>query len=188
MDFFSLNWLLFSIAILLVINVINGFKKGFVKELINCISLAVLSLLIVLLSAVLKDYTTRQFVQMIMVIIMILALILAFKLIKMALDGVKVLASLPVISGVNKLLGGIFGVAETLVVVWFAFCLIGMFDLGVVNEYIYTYIHNSEILAYLYEHNMIAILGEKIMGPEFQLKAMDVILNQGLELTESLLK
>ena len=92
MDILSWNWALIAVAFIVLINVINGFKKGLVKELINCISLLVLSILVVLLSSVLKSYTDKQFVQMLTMIIMVLVLSIAHKLIKMALDGMKVLA------------------------------------------------------------------------------------------------
>ncbi len=187
MDLSNLNWLLVCIAGIVIINVINGLKKGFVKELIDCISLMVLSLVIVLLSAVLKNYTDRQFVQMIVLIIMVLILVLGYKLIKSVLGGIKILASLPVISTFNKLAGGIFGILETIVFVWFFFCLIGMFELGVISEYINTYIQNSQLLTYLYDNNIIASLVEQIMGEGFQMKALDVIINQGIELTSEIL-
>lgn len=188
MDFANINWLLVCIVGIVIINIVSGFKKGLVKELIDCISLMVLSLAIVLLSAVLKNYTDRQYVQMITMIIMVLVLALGYKLIKSLLGGIKILASLPVISGINKLAGGIFGILETIVIVWFFFCLIGMFEMGAVSEYINTYIQNSQILTYLYENNIIASLGEQIMGEDFQMKAMDVLINQGIELTNEILQ
>ena len=140
----------------------------------------------VLLSAVLKSYTEKQFMQMITMIIMILVVSIANKLIKMALDGIKVLAELPVINLVNKLAGAIFGVAQTLLLVWFALCLIGMFDLGTVGEYINMYIGKSELLTYLYEHNLLAAMGEKILGSEFQMKAMELILEQGKDIMHNI--
>lgn len=187
MDILSWNWALIVIAFITLINVINGFKKGLVKELINCISLLVLSILVVLLSSVLKSYTDKQFVQMLTMIIMVLVLSIAHKLVKMALDGMKVLASLPIISTLNKLAGTVFGVIETVVLVWFALCLIGMFDLGTIGEYINMYIGNSELLTYLYENNLIATLGETILGPEFQMKALDIILEQGKDIVGNIL-
>ena len=187
MDILSWNWALIAAAFIVLINVINGLKKGLVKELINCISLLVLSILVVLLSSVLKSYTDKQFVQMLTMIIMVLVLSIAHKLIKMALDGMKVLASLPVISILNKLAGAVFGVIETIVIVWFALCLIGMFDLGTIGEYINMYIGDSRLLTYLYENNLIATLGETIRGPEFQMKALDMILEQGKDIVGNIL-
>lgn len=187
MDILSWNWALIVIAFIVIINVINGYKNGLVKEVINCVSLLVLSILIVLLSSVLKSYTDKQFVQMLTMIIMVLALTVAHKLIKIALDGMKILASLPVISILNKLAGAIFGVLETVVFVWFALCLIGMFDLGTIGEYINMYIGDSQLLTYLYDNNLIAKFGEQILGADFQMKALDMILDQGKEIVEEIL-
>lgn len=186
MEILSWNWALIITGVITFVNIISGYKKGLIKELINCISLLVSSVTAVLLSAVLKSYTEKQFMQMITMIIMILVVSIANKLIKMALDGIKVLAELPVINLVNKLAGAIFGVAQTLLLVWFALCLIGMFDLGTVGEYINMYIGKSELLTYLYEHNLLAAMGEKILGSEFQMKAMELILEQGKDIMHNI--
>ena len=187
MDILSWNWALILIAVVVVINIINGYKNGVVKELLNCVSLLVLSLFVVLLSAVLKNYTDKQYVQMLTTIIMVLILSIGHKLIKMALDGMKILASLPVISLVNKLAGAVFGVIETALIVWAALCLIGLFDLGTVGQYINMYVGNSELLSYLYENNLIARIGETILGREFQMKAMDIIYEQGKNIVGNIL-
>lgn len=188
MDWMSINWVMIGVAFLVIINVIDGYKRGFVKELIHCISLIVLSFLTVLLSSVLQNYSEKRFVQMLTAMILIVVLIIGYKLIKMALGGVKILASLPVISIVNKLAGALFGVVEALVGVWVVFSLIGMFDFGALGEYVHTYINNNELLTYLYEHNLLISGGEKILGSEVQMKATDIILNQTPDVMDTLLK
>lgn len=187
MNILSWNWALVAVGVIVLINVINGYKNGLVKELINCISLLVLSALTVLLSSVLKSYTEKQFIQMITMIIMVLILVMAHKLVKAALDGIKVLAALPLIKMVNKLAGILFGVIETVIFIWFTLCLIGMFDLGTVGEYINTYIGDSRLLTYLYENNLLATFGKQILGPDFQMKALDMILNEGKEIVSEIL-
>lgn len=183
----SFNWALLCIAIMAFVNMINGYKKGIVKEVINCVSLIVMSGITVLLSAVLKDYTDKQYVQMITMIIMILIVIIGNSLMKAALGGIKILAAMPVISLVNKLAGAIFGIVQTVVIIWFALCIIGMFDLGIVGEYINMYIGDSKLLTYLYENNLIATLGEKILGPDFEMKAMDLIMEQGKDMMQEIM-
>ena len=56
-----------------------------------------------------------------------------------------------------------------------------------VGDYINVYIGKSEVLTYLYENNLIAALGEKIRGPEFQMKAIDLILEQGKDIVDTIL-
>ena len=187
MDISSLNWALVSVGVVMVINIIVGFRKGLVKEVINCISLLVSTATVVLLSSVLKSYTSKQFVQMLVMIIMVLIVSIANKLLKMVLEGIKVISELPVISLVNKLAGAIFGVAQTLLIVWFAFCLIGMFDLGTIGEYIQMYISDSEILTMLYENNILAGIGEKVLGSEFQMKTIELIMEQGKDIVDNIL-
>lgn len=187
MDISSLNWALVSVGVVMVINIIVGFRKGLVKEVINCISLLVSTATVVLLSSVLKSYTSKQFVQMLVMIIMVLVVSIANKLLKMVLEGIKVISELPVISLVNKLAGAIFGVAQTLLIVWFAFCLIGMFDLGTIGEYIQMYISDSEILTMLYENNILAGIGEKVLGSEFQMKTIELIMEQGKDIVDNIL-
>ncbi len=189
MDFLNvdnMNWLVAALLATAITNIVSGYKKGFIKELINCLSLLVLSVVVVLLAAVMNNYADKQFMQMLTVIIMLFILIIGYNIVKKVLSGAKLLTSLPVISVLNKLAGGIFGVLETVVFVWFVFCLLGLFDLGAINEYIHPCIQENSILTYLYNNNLVAILGEKIMGEEFQLKALDMILNQ--DIVENILK
>ena len=178
----SLNWAVVCVAIMAIINMIGGFKKGLVKAIIDCVSLIVMSGITVLLSAVSKNYTEKQYAQMITMIIMILVVSIGHRLIKAALGGIKLLAAVPVISIINKLAGAAFGLVQTLVIIWFALCLIGMFNLGTIGEYINMYIADSKMLTYLYENNLIVTLGEKILGPDFEIKAMDMILEQGKDI------
>ena len=187
MEILSWNWVLIVVGIIAVINIINGFKTGFVKELINCISLLVLSVSVILLSSVIKSYSDKEFIQMLTMIIMVLIVAIAHKLLKKVLEGIDAIASLPVVSIVNKIAGAVFGVAETVLVVWFVLCLIGLFDLGQAGEYIYMYIGNNPILSYLYQNNLLAMVGEIIRGPEFQMKAMEIILEQSKEIAGSVL-
>ena len=118
---------------------------------------------------------------------MVLVVSIANKLIKMLLEGIKVISELPVISLVNKLAGAAFGVAQTLLIVWFAFCLIGMYDLGIIGEYIHMYISDSELLTVLYENNMLAGIGEKVLGADFQMKTIEFIMEQGKDVVNSIL-
>ena len=182
----NLNWALVCIGVMALVNMLSGFKTGLVKSIIKCVSLIVTSGITVLLRAVLKNYTDKQYTQMITIISMILLVVIATTLIKAALKGIKMLADLPVVSIVNKLLGAVFGVAQTLVIVWFALCLIGMFDLGTVGEYANMYVADSKLLTYLYENNLIVALGEKIMGPDFEVKAMELVMEQGRDILNEL--
>ena len=124
---------------------------------------------------------------MLILIIMVLIVSIANKLIKMLLEGIKVISELPVISLINKLAGAAFGVAQTILIVWFAFCLIGMFDLGIIGEYIQMYIGDSEILTLLYENNILAGIGEKVLGSEFQMKTIELIMEQGKDIVDNIL-
>lgn len=187
MEISSWNWALISVGAIMVINIIVGYRKGLVKEVIKCVSLLVSSASVVLLSSVLKSYTSKQFVEMLIMIIMVLVVSIANKLIKMLLEGIKVIAELPVISLVNKLAGAIFGVAQAILIVWFAFCLIGMYDLGIIGENIHMYISDSEILTVLYENNMLAGIGEKVLGSEFQMKTLEMIMEQGKDIVNNIL-
>ena len=187
MEISSWNLALIAVGAIMVINIIVGYRKGLVKEVINCISLLVSSATVVLLSSVLKSYTSKQFVEMLILIIMVLVVSIANKLIKMLLEGIKVISELPVISLVNKLAGAAFGVAQTILIVWFAFCLIGMFDLGIIGEYIQMYIGDSEILTLLYENNILAGIGEKVLGSEFQMKTIELIMEQGKDIVDNIL-
>ena len=160
-----MNLLLIVMGIVLIWRVIEGFRVGMVKEIISFVSLVVMSVAVVLLGIALSSYMDKDVIKMIVAIILFLVLCIVHRIISVIFFSAKVIAKLPVVHGLDRLLGGVVGVLETVIIVWVVFALVMSFGLGVIGDQIILYVKESRILTFLYENNYLAygvsLLSEK---------------------------
>lgn len=163
-----MNIFLILIGIVLIWRVVEGFRVGMVREIISFVSLIVMAVGIALLGVALSSYREQDMIKMIIALILFLVLCILHRIINFVFFSAKVISKLPVVHGVDRLLGGVIGVMETVIVVWVLFFLIMQFGLGVLGQQIVLLIQENKILTWLYEHNYLAywigIISEKISG------------------------
>lgn len=158
-----MNWLVIVFALVLLWRIVEGCKRGMVKEIISFVSLAVLCVAGVLLGSALTNYFEQDIVSMAVAIILLLALCIVHRLLSLFFFSAKLVSKLPVIHSLDKLLGIVIGVLETVFLIWTVYTLLVTVDTGEIGKQIFTYVQNSRILSFLYEHNMLAGLVETIM-------------------------
>ena len=76
----------------------------------------------------------------------------------------KVISKLPVVSFGDKLLGIVFGVLETAIIIWTIYTLIMLLDIGIVGQMILDSTQDSKLLSWMYEHNYLAHFLEKAVA------------------------
>lgn len=161
-----MNLLLIIIGVVLIWRVVEGFRSGMVREIISFVSLIVMSVSVVLLAVALGSYLDKDMISMIVAIILFLVLCILHRLVSVVFFSAKVISKLPVVHGIDRVLGGVVGVCETIIITWVIFSLVMAFGLGVIGDQIMLYIKESSILSFLYENNYLAygvsLLSEKI--------------------------
>lgn len=150
-----MNWLVIVLALILVWRIAEGIHRGMVKEIISFISLIVLCIAVALLGTALSNYFEKDVVSMVVAILLLLVLCIVHRLLGLVFFSAKVLSKLPVISAVDKLLGAVIGVLETVLIVWTIYSLILTLNMGMVGEQILQYAKGNSILEFLYRHNYI---------------------------------
>lgn len=164
-----MNVLLLIIGVVLIWRVVEGFRVGMVKEVISFVSLIVMSIAIVLLGVTLSSYMKKEVMQMVVAVILLLVLCIVHRIIRLIFFSAKMVSHLPVVHGVDRLLGGVVGVLEAVLIVWVMFSLVMSFGMGVPGQQILLSVKESPILTWLYEHNYLAYwignLSEKISLP-----------------------
>lgn len=168
-----MNLLLIIIGVILIWRVIEGFRMGMVKEIISFISLIVMSVGIVLIAVALGSYMDKDMISMIVAIILLLVLGIVHRIISMIFFSAKIISKLPVVHGVDRFLGGVLGICETIIITWVIFALVMSFGLGIFGEQIMLYIKESAILSFLYEHNYLAY-GVSLINEKISLLPMDL--------------
>ena len=86
-----------------------------------------------------------------MVIIALLCTVHHF--INVVLFPAKLLAKLPVVKSVDKLLGVVLGIVEVVFLLWTIYSLLTVFDVGLIEEKILHYTQDNEILRWIYRNN-----------------------------------
>lgn len=172
----QVNILLLCMAALAIAKAASGYKKGMVKEIISLVSLIVLCVVAALAAYGLGSYRAGNFFHVAVVVILLSLLGLAHHLLSVLFFSAKLVTKLPVVHGVNKLLGAVFGLAETVLLLWTIYSFSMMLDFGAPEAFLIAYTQKSPLLTWLYEHNYLAY-GIKLFLKEFQFVPLAEIFN-----------
>lgn len=97
------------------------------------------------------NYMATLILNMISFIVTLLLVISFLWITIMTLD---IITRLPVLHGINRILGLGLGLAQGLIVVWFAFLIITVFSNADIGKQLMLSIHDSKILSFLYDQNI----------------------------------
>lgn len=158
-----MNFELSSINILLIVFLLvmayastEGYKRGMVKAIISFISLIITCIVVVLLGNALKSYYDGEIFNVVVMVLLLCVVGIVRHLLGVVFFSAKALSKLPIVNWLNKLLGIIFGVLETVFILWTIYTFIMMLDMGVVGQILLDYTEDSRILSWLYQHNYLA--------------------------------
>lgn len=156
MNEWNLNVMLIIAAIAVLIKMVDGYRKGMVKEVISLVSLVVLSVVAALLAYGANSYHDGKVFNVVAIAVLLILLLVAHHLLGLVFFSAKLATKLPVVHFLDKLLGIVFGAFEVVLVLWTLYALMMMMDIGVVGEFIREHTQMSEILKWIYDHNYLA--------------------------------
>ncbi len=165
----EINILLLIVAAFMIFKIYDGYSKGMVKEIISFISLIVLCLVIVLVANGLNSYYDGEILNVIVMVLLLAVLGVAHHLLNVVVFPAKMLVKLPIVKSLDKLLGVVVGIAETVLILWTVYTFVMMMDLGAIGDFILQSTANNPILRWFYEHNQLAGWIE-ILGAELDAK------------------
>lgn len=159
-----MNILLLVVLVLAVIKLVDGYKKGMVKEIISFVTLVVMCVVVLLLATALRSYMEKEFIGVVIALLLLMVLGIAHHVLKLVFFSAKLIAKLPVVHSVDKLLGMVVGVLEVVLVLWTVYTFIMYFGIGILGNLVIEYSRDSQLLTWLYEHNMLAEVVEKTLS------------------------
>lgn len=151
-----MNLLAIIVFIFLICKVVEGFKRGMVKEIISFISLIVLCVVVVLIGAGLQSYLEKEYVGVAAAVLLLAVLGIAHHLLGVVFFSAKMIVKLPIVHWVDKLLGMAVGVLETVLILWTIYAFIMSFGLGMIGQQILAYTQENAVLSWLYRYNYLA--------------------------------
>lgn len=171
----NINVLLIGVLILAVVNVVVGYRRGMVKAAISLISLVILCVVITLLASGISSYNDGNFFHVSLVVILLVILGVVHHLLSVVFFSAKLVTKLPVIHSADKLLGFVFGILETMLLLWTLYTFVMMMDLGMVGQFILAWTGESRVLTWMYQHNFLAYGIERLLS-EFNFVPLSEIL------------
>ncbi len=157
-----MNLLLIIMAVLLVWRISAGLKRGVVREVISLVNILFAALVIGLACMITNAYHAQNYFAILIMGIIIIVLSIIYSILKLVFFPAKILSKLPVISGMDRLLGLFMGIAETLICFWILCYATMYFEFGTLSEQILLMIKESELLVTLYEYNLLGVLLEMV--------------------------
>lgn len=158
-----MNIMVLIVLFLLLFKIVDGYKKGMVKEIISFVSLIVMCIVVVLISAGLHSYMEKEIIGIVVAVLLLAILGIAHHLLGVIFFSAKIISKLPVISWGNKVLGMVVGALEVVLILWTLYTFIMYFGLGTIGSMIVEYTKQSKLLTIIYEYNFLApIVGNVI--------------------------
>lgn len=174
----SFNILLICVIGLAIFNMVSGYKKGMVKAIISLISMVILCIVATLLAYGIGSYNSGRFIHVALVVILLAALGVVHHLLSVVFFSAKMVAKLPVIHSLDKVLGILFGFIETILILWTVYTFVMMMDLGGIEKMIVIWTRENAILTWFYQHNYLAY-GIDLLLEKFSFIPLTEILSLG---------
>lgn len=153
-----MNLLLIVFALLFLVKVVLGYKVGIVKEVIMLVTVLIASVTVGLIANGLNSYTEGHVLNIIIVVVLLSLLGSVQLLLKPLFFSAKLIVKLPIVSWVDKLLGGLLGILESFVIIWAVYFFVMIMDLGPIGTYILEATSENAALRWLFEHNFLVVL------------------------------
>ncbi len=108
---------LIIIALIFIWRVTTGFRKGMVQEIVSLIAMAAAGVCIFLIMGAVGNYLNHEIGKMVQIIVVLFAVCLVYRLVHVLFTSLELISKLPIIKGVDKLLGALIGCAEAALIV-----------------------------------------------------------------------
>ncbi len=105
------------IAVIFIWRIAAGFRRGMVREIISLIAMAVAGVCVVLIIGAVGSYLEKEISKTITMVAVLFIVCVVYRLVHVLFTSLELISRLPVIKGVDKLLGAVTGAAEAGVIV-----------------------------------------------------------------------
>ena len=100
-----MNLMLIAAALFALFKVVDGYKKGMIKEVVSLVTLILMGIMVVLISKGLHSYMEKEVVGVIIAVVLMALLGVVHHLLNVVFFSAKMISKLPVISWITKCWG-----------------------------------------------------------------------------------
>ena len=159
----DINILFIIVIAILGIGVIWGWKRGFLESLIRIISCILGILVLIVVAKGIGSFMQKSYVQVVMAFALLAAIRLIHKIMRFLTDSFKLVRAIPIGKLADKFAGAALGLAESVLIVWLGFLLLGVFDTLGLNAWVLEQVEQSRFLTIMYHSNYLIALLQKVL-------------------------
>ncbi len=155
---------LIIVALIYIWRIFQGSRNGLIDEVGALSDIIIVSFAVVAGIVMIESILGKNLIGFLVAGIILLVILLARKLFRLIFCSLGLIAKLPLLNGLNKLLGTIAGIVEATAVVWVGFAVISCLRIPINGEPLVSLITTNRFLDFLYRHNMLYNLIQRIIG------------------------
>lgn len=110
---------LIIIAIIFIWRITAGFRKGMIQEIISLIAMVIAGVCVILILGAAGSYLNQEIGKTIQMVAVLAVVCLIYRLVHVLFISLELISKLPIIKGVDKLLGAVVGLTEAILIVGF---------------------------------------------------------------------
>ena len=108
-----------GIILIFLWRIAAGFRKGMVQEIISLIAMAAAGVCVFLIIGAVGSFMDQEIGSLIQIVAVLIAVCLAYRLVNLLFISLKLISKLPIVKGLDKVLGAVVGFAEAGILVGF---------------------------------------------------------------------
>ena len=159
----DINILFIIVIAILGIGVIWGWKRGFLESVIRIISCILGILVLIVVAKGIGSFMQKSYVQVVMAFALLAAIRLIHKIMRFLTASFKLVRAIPIGKLADKFAGAALGLAESVLIVWLGFLLLGVFDTLGLNAWVLEQVEQSRFLTIMYHSNYLIALLQKVL-------------------------
>ena len=159
----DINILFIIVIAILGIGVIWGWKRGFLESVIRIISCILGILVLIVVAKGIGSFMQKSYVQVVMAFALLAAIRLIHKIMRFFFFFFKLVRAIPIGKLADKFAGAALGLAESVLIVWLGFLLLGVFDTLGLNAWVLEQVEQSRFLTIMYHSNYLIALLQKVL-------------------------
>lgn len=105
------------IAVIFIWRIAAGFRRGMVQEIVSLIAMVVAGVCVVLIVGAVGSYLEKEISKTLVMVAVLFIVCAVYRMVHVLFTSLELISRLPIIKGVDKLLGAVVGAAEAGVIV-----------------------------------------------------------------------
>lgn len=154
----NINLTLFIFALILVITILHGFRKGMTKEIAGLVAWIVTLFVMSMILMIYSRFRAEETGSAVASIILLLIVGLIYGVVRIFFKSVHAISKLPIFHFLDQMLGGVIGFGEGILIIWLLYILNAGGLLGSFGEILMRDTMENGLLTMLYEYNYLVRL------------------------------